>query len=180
MPAIAAAPAEGGPPGPDAKGDAISTVSMRGVAGRLGVTPMALYRYVGDKQGLLDGLVERLIRELPEDDPALPWQDRLRAMGTGIREVARRHPQVFLLLFMRPTVTEEARRARNTVQALLRSAGVPEEVVPPLQRLLDTIGMGLAASEANGRFTGDAEDIDRIYDLAEDLLLTAIERYARK
>jgi AcrR family transcriptional regulator len=158
----------------------LDAVSMRAVADRLGVTPMALYRYVGDKQGLLDGLVERLIRELPDDDPGLPWQDRLRAIGGGIREVARRHPQVFLLLFMRPTVTEEARRARTTVQAVLRSAGVPEDVVPPLQRLLDTIGMGLAASEANGRFTGDPEEVDTVYDLAEDLLLTAIERYARE
>ncbi|MER7544009.1 TetR/AcrR family transcriptional regulator [Actinomadura sp.] len=158
----------------------LDAVSMRGVADRLGVTPMALYRYVGGKQGLLDGLVERLIRELPDDDPALPWQDRLRAIGAGIRQVARRHPQVFLLLFTRPTVTEEARRARNTVQAILRSAGVPEEIVTPLQRLLDTVGMGLAASEAGGRFTGDAADVDRVYDLAEDLFLAAIERYARE
>ncbi len=36
-------------------------VTMRAVADRLGVTPMALYRHVGDKQGLLDGLVERLL-----------------------------------------------------------------------------------------------------------------------
>jgi hypothetical protein len=57
---------------------------------------------------------------------------------------------------------------------------VPEDVVPPLQGLLDTIGMGLAASEANGRFTGDAEEVDKVYALAEDLLLTAIERYARE
>ncbi|WP_433462314.1 TetR/AcrR family transcriptional regulator [Spirillospora sp. CA-128828] len=156
----------------------LDAVSMRGVAERLGVTPMALYRYVGDKQGLLDGLVERLIRELPDDDPDLPWQDRLRAFGAGIREVARRHPEVFLLLFMRPTVTEEARRPRNAVQAMLRAAGVPAEIVPPLQRLLDTVGMGLAASEANGRFTGGPEDVDRIYDLAEDLFIAAIERYA--
>jgi AcrR family transcriptional regulator len=156
----------------------LDAVSMRGVAERLGVTPMALYRYVGDKQGLLDGLVERLIRELPEDDPGLPWQERLRTIGTEIRDVARRHPQVFLLLFLRPTVTEEARRARNTMQAILRSAGVPEEIVTPLQRLLDTIGMGLAASEAGGRFTGDAGDVDRVYDLAEEVVLSAIERYA--
>ncbi|MFD0683404.1 TetR/AcrR family transcriptional regulator [Actinomadura fibrosa] len=157
----------------------LDAVSMRAVADRLGVTPMALYRYVGDKQGLLDGLVERLLREMPDDDPALPWQDRLRAFGTGIREIARRHPDLFLLLFMRPSVTPEARRPRNAVQSMLRDAGVPEEIVQPLQRLLDTIGMGLAASEANGRFTGPSEEIDAVYALAEDLLLTAIERYAR-
>ncbi|XRQ14049.1 TetR/AcrR family transcriptional regulator [Actinomadura welshii] len=158
----------------------LDAVSMRAVADRLGVTPMALYRYVGDKQGLLDGLVERLMREMPDDDPGLPWQERMRAFGSGVRDVARRHPDLFLLLFTRPTVTDAARRPRNAVQAMLRDAGVPEDLVAPLQRLLDTIGMGLAASEAGGRFTGGAEEIDRVYDLAEDLVIAAVERYAAR
>ncbi|GAA2269166.1 hypothetical protein GCM10010149_07710 [Nonomuraea roseoviolacea subsp. roseoviolacea] len=158
----------------------LPAVSMRAVADRLGVTPMALYRYVGDKQGLLDGLVERLLQEMPDDDPALPWQDRMRAFGTGVREVARRHPELFLLLFTRPTVTPEARRPRNAVQAMLRDAGVPEEIVSPLQRLLDTVGMGLAASEAGGRFTAAPHEIDQLYALAEDMFISAIERYAAR
>ncbi|MDR8412127.1 TetR/AcrR family transcriptional regulator [Nonomuraea sp. 3-1Str] len=158
----------------------LPAVSMRAVADRLGVTPMALYRYVGDKQGLLDGLVERLLQEMPDDDPALPWQDRLRAFGAGVREVARRHPELFLLLFTRPTVTPEARRPRNAVQAMLRDAGVPEEIVSPLQRLLDTVGMGLAASEAGGRFTAATQEIDQLYALAEDMFISAIERYAAR
>ncbi|NUW39567.1 TetR/AcrR family transcriptional regulator [Nonomuraea rhodomycinica] len=158
----------------------LPAVSMRAVADRLGVTPMALYRYVGDKQGLLDGLVERLLQEMPDDDPALPWQDRLRAFGAGAREVARRHPELFLLLFTRPTVTPEARRPRNSVQAMLRDAGVPEEIVSPLQRLLDTVGMGLAASEAGGRFTAAPQEIDELYALAEDMFISAIEGYAAR
>jgi AcrR family transcriptional regulator len=158
----------------------LDAVSMRAVADRLGVTPMALYRYVGDKQGLLDGLVERLMREMPEDDPSLSPRDRLRAFGTGIREVARRHPELFPLLFMRPTRTPDAVRPREAVQAMLRDAGLPEEIVQPFQRLLDTIGMGLAASEAGGRFPAEPEEIDRIYALAEDMVMNAIERYAEE
>src|SRR2546429_699060 len=38
---------------------------MRAVAARVGVTPMALYPYVGNKAALLDGLVGRLLAELP-------------------------------------------------------------------------------------------------------------------
>jgi len=156
----------------------LDSVSMRAVADRLGVTPMALYRYVGDKQGLLDGLVERIVREMPVDDPSAPWQDRLRSFAAGIRTVARRHPDLFLLLFQRPTVTPEARRPRNAVQSMLRDAGVPEEIIPPLQRLLDTVGMGMAASEAGGRFSGDQAEVDAVYAIAEQIFISAIERYA--
>ncbi|GAA1855379.1 hypothetical protein [Actinomadura bangladeshensis] len=38
----------------------------------------------------------------------------------------------------------------------------------------------MPAMPPNGRFTGDAEEVDEVYALAEDLLLTAIERYGRE
>lgn len=158
----------------------LAAVGVRAVATRLGVTPMALYRYVGDKDGLLDGLVERLMSEMPEDDPELPWRDRMRAFAAGVRRIAHRHPDLFLLMFTRPTVTSEARRPRDAIQDMLRSAGVPEEIVAPLQRLVDTVGMGLAASEAGGRFSATPEEIERVYALAEDIFMTAIERYATR
>src|SRR3954471_1818236 len=76
----------------------LDAVSMREVARRLEVTPMALYRHVGDKQGLLDGLVERLLDELELPDPALPWDERLRLLAARLRATARRHPDAFLEL----------------------------------------------------------------------------------
>ena len=42
----------------------LAAVSMRAVAERTGVTPMALYPYVGSKAALLDGMVGRLLRGL--------------------------------------------------------------------------------------------------------------------
>jgi AcrR family transcriptional regulator len=130
----------------------LHAVSMREVARRLGVTPMALYRHVGDKQGLLDGLVERLLEELPLPDESLPWRERLRALGAGTREVARRHPDTFLMLLRRPATTPASLRRRETVYAALRDAGVPEELVPRVERLMSTFMLGFAASEAGGRF----------------------------
>jgi AcrR family transcriptional regulator len=40
----------------DAEG--IEAVSMRRLADRLGVVPMALYKHVSDKEDLLDGMVD--------------------------------------------------------------------------------------------------------------------------
>lgn len=142
----------------------LAAVTMRAVAERLGVTPMALYRHVGDKQGLLDGLVERLLADQPVPDPELPWRDRLRQHGAAIRATARRHPDVFGLLLARRAATPGARRTRDSVYQALRDGGVPEADVPRVERLLSTFVLGFAASEAGGRFPdGAVADADFAY-----------------
>jgi AcrR family transcriptional regulator len=130
----------------------LDAVTMREVARRLGVTPMALYHHVGDKRGLLDALVERLLAELPIPDPRLPWTERLQALAASLRATARRHPDAFLMLFQRPAATPGALARRDAVYAALRDAGVPESLVPRVERLLSTFVLGFAASEAGGRF----------------------------
>lgn len=132
--------------------EGLSAVTMRAVAERVGVTPMALYRHIGDKQGLLDGLVERLIDELPNPEPALSWPDQLAALSDAIRTTARRHPAVFPLLLQRPVMTAAATARREVLYAGLRDAGVIPELVPRVERLLSTFLLGFAASEASGRF----------------------------
>jgi AcrR family transcriptional regulator len=132
--------------------EGLQAVSMRGVARRLGVTPMALYRHVGDKQGLLDGLVERLLDELPIPDPALDWRARMLQLMTALRTTARSYPEAFLLLLRRPAATPAALRRRDSVYAALRDAGIPEALVPRVERLLNSFVIGFAASEGAGRF----------------------------
>ena len=59
----------------------VDALTMQAVAERLGVTPMALYRHVENKQDLLDGIVESLLDEIapPSDDQ--PWDEQLSSMG---------------------------------------------------------------------------------------------------
>jgi AcrR family transcriptional regulator len=147
----------------------LAAVSMRAVAARLGVTPMALYRHVGDKTQLLDGLVEQLLLELPLPDAALPWQDRLRALSAATRATARRHPGVFPLLLQRPAVTPGALRVRESLYQALRDAGIDESAVPRAERLLSTFVLGFAASEAAGRFTVAPEQLDEDFSWFADL-----------
>jgi hypothetical protein len=56
------------------------------------------------------------------------------------------------MLLRRPATTPGALRTRDAVYRALREAGVPEELVPRLERLLSTFMIGFAASEAGGRF----------------------------
>lgn len=137
----------------------LDAVTMQAVAARLGVTAMALYRHVRDKDDLLDGLVEALLTEFPPPDPALPWRERLAALATRIRASAARHPAVFPLLLRRPAATEHARRARDAVLAALREAGLGEEEAARAERLISTAVLGYAASEAAGRFAHHAPEV---------------------
>jgi AcrR family transcriptional regulator len=134
----------------------LAAVTMGAVAQRLGVTPMALYRPVRNKDDLLDGLVELLLGELPEPDAAAPWPAQLLGLAHGLRDVARRHPAVFPLLLHRPAATPDARRVRAAVLQVLRVAGVADEHLDRLERILTTAAIGLAAGEVSARFAGHA------------------------
>lgn len=136
----------------------LEAVSMRALAERVGVTPMALYRHVKDKAALLDGMVGRLLAALLPTDGAdgaqeRAWDERLDALAHACREVTRRHPWAAHLLFSRPAVTPDAVRAVDIIYLALVEAGVPEPEVPRLERLISTFVIGFAASEASGRFT---------------------------
>jgi AcrR family transcriptional regulator len=127
-------------------------LTMRGLAGRLGLTAMALYPYVGGREELLDALAGRLLASLPSPDSELPWLERLGFLARAVRDVAHRHPGCFQLLLSRPaTAPDGVRTVERLFQALLE-AGVPEPEVPRLERLLSTFVLGYALSEVNGRF----------------------------
>jgi AcrR family transcriptional regulator len=135
--------------------DGLDAVSMRSVAARVGVSPMALYPYIGSKAALLDGLVGRLLGELSADDSVRDWREGLRTLANRMRALARRHPSAFMLLLSRPSVTPEAAGAVDAVYRGLLEAGVPPKDVPRIERLVSTFVLGFAASEVNGRFAVD-------------------------
>jgi AcrR family transcriptional regulator len=139
----------------------LDAVSMRAVAERVGVTPMALYPHVGGKSALLDGMVGRLMSNLapPRADgagapvPADPgWRERLRRFARSGWAMMERHPWAATLLFTRPSVTEDAARAVDEVYAALLAAGVPRAQVPRVERMVSTFLLGYAASLEGGRF----------------------------
>jgi TetR/AcrR family transcriptional regulator, tetracycline repressor protein len=85
----------------------IGAATMRGVSSRLGVRSMSLYRYVQDRDELLDAVVERIVNELADDPevqlrPVDGWRPYLTGMAHGVRRYARAHPHAFPLVATRP------------------------------------------------------------------------------
>ena len=152
---------------------------MAMVAGRLGVTPMALYRHVANKADLLDGVVELLLTEFPSPPEGLSWSDRLKVLADNIRASGRRHPSVFPLLLRRPATTPEARKTRNAVYRALSDAGVPQDRIAQVERLVSTAVLGFAVSEAGGRFRHHSRgQIDADFTALQTLLRRFIDAEA--
>lgn len=157
----------------------IDGVTMAAVAERLDVTPMALYRHVGNKADLLDGLVERLLTEFPPPRSELSWPERLSVLAANIRVSARRHPGVFPLLLRRPATTLDARATRDGVYGALAEAGVPEDRVAQVERLVSTAVLGFAVSEVAGRFNHHSrQQLDADFETLQGLLAGFIQSEA--
>ncbi len=82
-------------------------VTVRVVAARVGVTPMALYRHFADRSALIEAVVERghgiflqyLQRALAEPTPGARWA----RSGQEYLNFALAHPRDYAVIFMRPT-----------------------------------------------------------------------------
>ena len=105
--------------------------SFRRLASDLGVTPMALYRYVDDKEALLDALGDLVLSELPEPPTGGHWQ---QAASRHAVRVPRRplvaHAAIVPIFQSRPLLGPAGLRSANAVLGVFRRAGFsPEQAV---------------------------------------------------
>jgi AcrR family transcriptional regulator len=78
----------------------VDAVGVRAVAGELGVTPMALYRHVGNSDALHRAVVETLVAGLPIAQATEDWRNDVRVWARSARKVFERAaglPQYVLL-----------------------------------------------------------------------------------
>jgi TetR/AcrR family tetracycline transcriptional repressor len=85
----------------------LTALTMRRLGTELGVEAMSLYRYVGGRDDLLEGMVEEMVARLHLDPidarpgPGEGWQAYLQWLAHGVRGLAREHPHVFPLIATR-------------------------------------------------------------------------------
>lgn len=158
-----------------ALGDAhgFEAVTIRGVADRLGVTPMALYRHVGDKEGLLDGLADALYADLRVPDLADDWWEGLAGLARSTRTVLLEHPWA-VPLFSRPLAGPHALTLESALAAALRSAGFSAAEATELHDQLSNMVFALVMPELRGRRNRAA--FERGLELLHDGLAARIAR----
>lgn len=98
-------------------------LTMRALARRLGVDPMALYRHVRDKDDLLGAMCDRVVVDLPELDPAVPWLPQVRDLGIALHDALVRRPALLPVLASAPATPASLAVAHDAI-GLLVAAGV--------------------------------------------------------
>jgi AcrR family transcriptional regulator len=128
----------------------LDSVSLRRVAARLGVTPMALYRHVDNKEALLDELTDRLYAQLALPDPAADWWDGLAGLARSARTLLLAHPWA-APLFARPLAGPHSHALDEAMRNALQRAGLTASQARELHDQLSNMLFALIAPELNGK-----------------------------
>lgn len=101
----------------------IDAVSMRNLAQRLGVVPMALYKHVADKDELLDGMVDVIVGEIDPPVADGEWKGVVRARILSGRRALVRHPWARAVIESRTTPTPAVLEYMNSMIGAFRVGG---------------------------------------------------------
>jgi AcrR family transcriptional regulator len=71
-----------------------SGFTMRAVAEKLGVTPMALYHHVADKKALVSLVADEVVKQRPLPAPTGDWVEDIWQIARWLREITHAHPAV--------------------------------------------------------------------------------------
>jgi AcrR family transcriptional regulator len=132
----------------------LDAVSMRRVGESLGVEAMSLYRHVGGKDDLLDGMVDAAIAQFPARDESVEWRESLRALVRGAHAVLLKHPWVAALATSRPAVGPARLRFVDAVLGALLAGGCSPQLAHDAMHAIEVHVFAFTLQEL--RLQGDA------------------------
>lgn len=123
-----------------AERDGLEALTMRKVAAEVGVEAMSLYGHVGDKDDMLDGLVEVVVEMFDMPPVSGDWVADARATARAFRQLAMRYPRVAPLVLTRQSWSSPMLRVTDALVTILLDAGFsPEQSVHALRAVLGTV-----------------------------------------
>ncbi|HEX3946395.1 MAG TPA: TetR/AcrR family transcriptional regulator C-terminal domain-containing protein [Acidimicrobiales bacterium] len=116
-------------------------LTIRGLAAKLGVAVTAVYWHVGDKQALLDGVVDRVIEDIGEVAAGGRGPEaRLVSVGRSLRRSLLEHADLVALVQRQGRTAALFQPARRVLVRELTAAGLEgEEAAMALQAILNLV-----------------------------------------
>lgn len=106
-----------------ANAEGIDALSMRKLAGHLDVVPMALYKHVANKDQLLDGIVEVIVREIDPPLEGAGWRETVRHRVLSARRALQRYPWARQVVESRTTRTPAVLEYLDSFTGMFLSSG---------------------------------------------------------
>lgn len=145
--------------------EGMDKLSMRRLAGRVGVRASTLYYYLPDKAALMAAMMERLfMRCLDLIPPCTDWQTWMRGFGRAIWSVQNTYP--FTGELITASMLDEDYFARTTqrLERLLEGFGPPVEQLMDIQSAVQSLMTGwstFAHAHYSGKL-GQILDVERL------------------
>lgn len=151
--------------------EGVGAASMRGIAAKLGVEAMSLYKYVRTRDELLDAVADLIVAELDADpqvrrDAPDGWRDYLTRLARGVRRYAIKHPHAFPLVTTRPAEApwiNPPLRSLAWIESMLETLageGFDDEEVLFTYRSFNSFLLGFLLMESGARTLRDPQDGD--------------------
>ena len=116
----------------------IKALTMRKLAQELAVEAMSLYYYVANKDDLLDGIVDFVVREMELPADGGDWKAAIRKSAISTHEVLLRHPWACSLMLSSTGVSPARLRWMDSILRCLREAGFSAELTHHAYHALDS------------------------------------------
>ena len=130
-----------------ADADGIEAASMRRVAAEIGSRATSLYRYVRNKDELLELMVELVMGESRIPEPSGDWRADLAAIAHHARAVIKRHPWMIAISAFRPTLGPNSLASMEATLKALDGHGLDIDGMLVIANALSTFARGYAAGE---------------------------------
>lgn len=152
----------------DAEG--LSALTMRKLAGVLGVEAMSLYHHVANKEAVLDGMVDAVFSEiqLPRSGNG-DWKAEIRLRSASVRAVLTRHPWAIGIMESRTSPGPAVLRHHDAVLGCLRGGGLSVAMTAHAYALIDSYVYGFVLQEVNLPFN-DGDDLGELLEVVMPLL----------
>jgi AcrR family transcriptional regulator len=130
--------------------EGLAAASLPNIADSLGLTPNALYRYIGSKDELLVLLADVGLGPPPDLPTGPDWRAALRAWTHAALDRYRARPWLLDLPFHRGTVTPNRLRWTELLLEVLTSAGASDVDALNCARLVTDVARTTAERERTG------------------------------
>lgn len=125
----------------------VEPLTIRRLATRLGVKPMAIYHHVPSKEVILDGMVDRVFSQISLPPEDIDWRSGMRVRAHSARAVFAQHRWAAAMMDSRRSPGAATLTHHDAVLRCLRS-GLSLSMAAHAYALIDAYLFGFALTEA--------------------------------